>query len=385
MLVSFDFIMNAISLARKVVRGFPYLIKEGRACVSNHTPFFIAKPRVVHLWRSAPCNGSCIMCDFGFRKGEERKALFQSPLTDEMIPKLLVQIHELGGSGTLVSYMGGEPLLSHRLMDWLDQANRLGLDFRFTTNGYNVNQEIARRLVAANLFNIGVSLESLDAAINEIIRPIPQGTQKTIQAIELLLEEKRRVQGRLSINIKTTLTNVNLESIIEIVKRWGKVDGVVVTTQVFEAINGMPNEIREKLWIKDVSRIETVVRELKQLRAQGYNLNADDRALDDFVNLYRGDSGHKSTMHERKVARGNKPACYVGTENLYISQGNVQLCPSFPVLGSVLGNGPSLKEIWHSDRAMKMRADMKKCRILCTLSCTRQLPFFLKVKTFLKM
>jgi len=377
--------MNAISLARKVVRGFPYLVKEGRAYVSNHTPLFIAKPRVVHLWRYAPCNGRCIMCDFGFRKGEDWKALFTSPLTDEMIPKLLVQIHALGGRGTMVSYMGGEPLLSHRLMDWLDQANRLGLDFRFTSNGYNVNPETARRLVAANLFNIGISLESLDASINEIIRPIPQGTQKTIQAIELLLEEKRRVQGRLSINIKTTLTNVNLESIIDIVKRWGKVDGVVVTPQLFEAVNGMPDEIKEQLWIKDVARIEAVVRELKQLRAQGYNLNADDRTLDDFVSLYRCDSGHKSTIHQRTVAVTDRPACYVGTENLYISQGNVQLCPSFPSLGSVLEDGPSLKEMWYSDRARKMRADMKKCRILCTLSCTRRLPFFLKVKTFLKM
>ena len=48
--------MRAASVPRKVVRGSPYLAKELRAIVSDHTAFFIAVPRVVHIWRGAPCN-----------------------------------------------------------------------------------------------------------------------------------------------------------------------------------------------------------------------------------------------------------------------------------------------------------------------------------------
>jgi organic radical activating enzyme len=127
--------MKLASLPRKVVRGLPYLGKELRSIVSDHTPFFVAVPRVVHIWRGAPCNARCIMCDYGFLKGEAYRKLITSPYTDDMIPRTLTEIHELCGRGTLVSYMGGEPTLSKPLLDWVAQASRLGLDFRFTTNG----------------------------------------------------------------------------------------------------------------------------------------------------------------------------------------------------------------------------------------------------------
>jgi len=377
--------MNVLTASRKVVRGLPYLAKEVRAQVSNHTPLFIAKPRVVHLWHNAPCNAKCIMCAFGYLKGQALKEYSHSPLKEERIPSLLDQIHELGGRGTMVSYSGGEPLLRRSLMNWLEQAKKLKLDFRFTTNGYKIDSELARRLVAANLFNIGISIESLDASINETIRPYPNGTARTIEAIELLLEEKRRQRSRLSVNIKVTLTQLNIESVLDITKRWGKVDGVLVTPQMFEATEAMPMEIKKQLWITDINRIVAVVSELKRLKASGYNINASDQTLDDCVDLYRNDPDHKSTLHQRTAVNENRPLCLLGTDNLYISDGMVRVCPFFPSIGSVLSNDTRLKEIWFSEKAQRSRAAMRKCQTVCTLSCTRQISFLDKVRIFLRM
>ncbi len=377
--------MKLRTLPRKVVSGLPYLAKELRAQVSDHTPLFIAKPRVVHLWRNAPCNGRCIMCNIGYSEGEARQELFKSPLKDEMIPRLLDQISELGGRGTMVSYMGGEPLLSRRLMDWLDQAKVLGLDIRFTTNGYLLDEEAARRLVGANLFNIGVSLESLDPAINEQIRPIRDGTAKTIKAIEWLLQEKRKQRARLSINIKCTLTQLNFESVIGIVERWGKTDGVIVTPQTFEVLNGMPAATKDRLWISDISRLERTIERLKQLKGAGYSVNADERALDSFVRLYRDDPERKSTMNRKTVVDENQPDCNIGTDNLFVIADEVKLCPYFPAIGNVRTDTTTLKQMWYSDIAQKIRSDIKRCRTLCTLSCLRRSSLRHKVKTFLKM
>src|ERR1051326_8944083 len=158
--------MKLASLPRKVMRGLPYLGKELRAIASDHTPLFIAVPRTVHIWRGAPCNAKCIMCDYGFLKGDALKAISRSDFTDDMMPRTLNEIRELCGRGTLVSYMGGEPTVSRGIMEWVELASRLGIDFRFTTNGYTMTEEMARRFVAAGLFNIGVSLESMDARIN---------------------------------------------------------------------------------------------------------------------------------------------------------------------------------------------------------------------------
>src|SRR5579859_5144849 len=207
--------MKISSLPRKVVRGLPYLGKEARAIISDRTPFFIALPRTVHIWRGAPCNAKCIMCTYGFLKGEAYRQLSYTPFTDEMMPRALDQIHELCGRGTLVSYMGGEPTICRSITEWIEQAGRLGLDFRFTTNGYLMTEEMARRFVAAGLFNIGVSFESLDPKINEVIRPYRDGTAKTLRCIELLLNERERQKKYISINIKTVLTELNLEGFLD--------------------------------------------------------------------------------------------------------------------------------------------------------------------------
>src|SRR5690242_10235869 len=132
--------MRIASLPRKVARGLPYLGKELRAIVSDRTPVFIAVPRTVHIWRDAPCNAKCIMCTYGYLKGEEYRAISRSDFTDDMMPRTLSQIHELCGRGTLVSYMGGEPTVCPSITDWIEQAGKSGLDFRFTTNGYRMDE-----------------------------------------------------------------------------------------------------------------------------------------------------------------------------------------------------------------------------------------------------
>ena len=378
--------MNVFSFVRKVVHGVPYLGKELRDRVTDCTAFFIAKPWVVQLKRNAPCNGRCIMCSGGFLKGDAVKESNETPLSDEMIPRVLDQIAELGGRGTMVSYTGGEPLLTRALLDWADQAKKLKIDFRFTTNGYLVNEEVARLLVAADLFNIGVSLESLDTAVNEAIRPFRGGTVRTIKAIDLLLLERQQQRSRTSINIKCMLTRLNHEAFLEIVERWGKADGVIVTPQTLEVQDGMPLETQEKLWISDVSGFEKTVGQIKKLQASGYHINADDQALDNFIKRYRDDPERKSMLGHKTVVDNAAPVCNIGTESLFIgTDGAVKLCPHFPAIGNVVQNGATLMDMWHSKQAHLVRSQTKRCRQLCTLSNLRHKSLLHKIRMFIEM
>ena len=377
--------MKMSRLCRKAAQGWPYLVKELRAEVSNRTRCFIARPRIVHLWRKGPCDGGCITCHLGYTKGKEREELFRSRITDEMMPGLLQQIQALGGRGTMVSYMCGEPLLNRSVLDWVEQAKRLRLDFRFTTNGYHVDRAMAQRLVAARLFNLGASIESLDPAINEQIRPYKDSTHKVVTAIELLLEEKRRQHSPISFNLKCTLTNLNLESVLDLVRRYGLMEGVILTPQVFEVLAEMPPETIDKLRLRDTGRVEAVVRELKALKARGYHINADDDALDSFVRVSRQNPDHHSTMYERKVRDENQPDCFIGTDNLFIMDDHVRLCPHLPLIGDVVNDRASLKEMWQSEPARQVREQIRKCRTVCTMSCTRRMSLAHKVRMFLKM
>ncbi len=379
--------MKLSSLPRKVIKGLPYLNKEIRATISDHSPLFIAKPRTVHIWRGAPCNGRCIMCEYGFLPAEVLREKWNSPFSDDLMPRALNEIHELCGRGTLVSYMGGEATICRHITEWIELAGRLGLDFRFTTNGYIMNEDMARRFVAAGIFNIGISLESLDPAINEIIRPIPDGTARTLRCIKLLLQERERLRKHLSLNIKTVLTDINLESFAAIAKRFGKIEGVICTPQIFEAMEGMPAATKELLRIKDNQRLRRVTDQIRELKRDGYAIHATDQSLDDMVKQNAADKDGTATMHHKDFEMDpSAPACNIATDNLFVINASVQLCPYFPPIGNMATDTKTtLRQLWESEKARNSRIQTRTCRRLCTISCLRRTSLRHKISTFLKI
>ena len=378
--------MSYQRLFKNVKRGLPYLAKEVRLQITKHTPFFVCRPQIVHLWRQGPCNGRCIMCWWGFSSPVQREAWLEKSFPTDAIPRILSQIGDLCGSGTMVSYMSGEPLLSPAVFDWLKMAADLGLDFRFTTNGYLLDEERARKLVASKPFNIGVSLESLDPVINETLRPVKDGTRKTVQGIELLIAERKKQNSSMSINIKCTLTQINFRSLADIIRRFGQIEGVFITPQVFEVIPEMPPETVDKLWIRDLDGLKATVQEVIALKKAGYAVNVEESVLWGFVRQYEEDPQHVSTISDRKVKSSRGVPCSIGNSTLFImSDGGVRLCPHFPAIGNVMTDSATLKQMWYSDTARDVRRQIAECRWLCNLSCLRQTSLLHKIKTFLRM
>jgi len=380
--------MTVATLPRKIKKGLPYLGKELRAIVSDHTPFFVAVPRSVHLWRSAPCNAKCIMCDYGFAKGEAYTKISRITFEDELMFRAIEEIHELCGRGTLISYIAGEPTVSRHIVEWVRRSANLGMDFRFTTNGYRVNQKMASELIAAGLFNIGVSIESLDSKINETIRPMLLGTQKTIECIEWLRAERDRQGRHISINIKTVLTQINLDTYLDIIKRWGKEEGIMYTPQMFEWNDQMPANIRETLCVKDVSKLERLMDSLRELKSQGYAIHLSEQGMREFVKLAREDTDHEHgwTKRDNLTMHPDEPFCNIGTDNMWIQDGQVKLCPFHPPIGTMSADNPvTLKQMWHGEITRKVREGTRACRRLCTISCLRRTPLHHKVSTFMKI
>jgi len=249
-----------------------------------------------------------------------------------------------------------------------------------------MNEEMARRFVAAGLFNIGVPIESLDPRINETIRPFPGGTAKTLRCITLLLRERERQKKHTSLNIKTVLTDINLESFIEIARRFGKIAGVMCTPQMFERMEDMPEATYELLRIKDPRRLERLTDRIRELKAQGYTIHATEQALKEMVKQCRT-ADRNATMHQKNLEMDpSEPACNIATDNLFIENGFVKICPYFPPIGNMVTDAKtSLKELWHNAAARQIRSQTRACRRLCTISCLRRTPLSHKISTFLKI
>ncbi|MBA4417892.1 MAG: hypothetical protein C0392_08285 [Syntrophus sp. (in: bacteria)] len=378
--------MNALRLVRKIKSGFPYLTKEMRSIVSEKTPFFVSRPSMIHLTSYTPCNAKCIFCQWGFNNVHPFPTQSTSML-NSYIPQILHHIAELSGSGTVVSFTPiGEPFLIPSLLDWIRIAGDLRLDFRFTTNGYLLDEAMAEKVVACNPFNVGMSLESLDPDINEIIRPHKNGTLKTIRAIESLLSEKARQRSRITINIKCTLTQINLPSIIDIVKKYGKSEGVIITPQPFEILDGMPHETIDKLWITDLEQLKKVMEGVITMKNSGYHINMEESAVNDFMHQYQDDPHRVSTVERKKVLRMEKKPCTIGNNTIFIeNDGGIKLCLYYPAVGNIVKGKTTLKQIWYGEAAAKVRNDIRNCRLLCNLSCLRQKTLRHKIKSYIKM
>jgi len=378
--------MKLAELPRKVLRGMPYLEKEIKAIVSDNTPFFVAVPRSIHIWRSAPCNAKCIMCEYGYSTGDAYKKISTISFSDEQMMRAIEEVHELSGRGTLISFIGGEPTLAPRIVDWVRKASSLGLDFRFTTNGYKMDRKMAANLIDAGVFNIGVSLESMDAKVNEFIRPFPLGTEKTIKAIEYLLEERDRQKKHVSINIKTVITELNLDAFIEIVERWGKLDGVMCTPQLFEYFDEMPLSTRDTLAVKNVTKLKKVIDRIAKMKSEGYAIHISDQGLREMLRLAEGIQDRSTTANREKIEMDpSEPMCNIATDNLFIQHGLVKLCPHHAPIGNMHTEKRTLKQMWNDEMALKVRAATRACRRICTSSCLRRSPLKHKVSMFLKI
>lgn len=122
------------------------------------------------------------------------------------------------------------------------------------------------------------------------------------------------------------------------------------------------------------------------MKRDGYTVHITEQGLREMVKQCAQPDQH-ATMHDKRLEMDpSEPECNIGTDNLWIEEGLVRLCPYHPPIGNfVTDTNTTLKQMWHSEMTRRIRADTRACRRLCTISCLRRTPLTHKVSTFLKI
>lgn len=174
--------------------------------LSSALPFGFALPPIrVTIEVTYQCNLRCKMCyqktirkEKGGRKELSLREL--KNIVDQMLP------------GTLITLTGGELLIksfAEELVRYSCKRNRCNI----VTNGTLINKYVARWLVAAQPILIGFSIDGL-ASVNDSIRGIKGSFSKTIEAIGLIQEEKKRNGSKYPmIDVKTVICSENIDQI----------------------------------------------------------------------------------------------------------------------------------------------------------------------------
>src|SRR6185436_15944373 len=185
-----------------------------------------------------------------------------------------------------------------------------------------------------------VSLESIDPAINEHLRPFKDGTRRTLQGIENLLEEKERVGARVSVIVKPTIMEQNYRKLPDLVRHFGRHSKVQVNFQPFVGAKG------DRHWVTDLPALRAVLDEIIALQQDGYSVIGNSDVLNNFYD-YCSHPPDQSNMRHLDLG-GEKRNCDIGLRSMFIyPNGDVFFCD---FLGKGIGNikQNSLSEIFHS-------------------------------------
>ena len=360
---------NLARVAKQIVHGIPFLEKELTRNLSIRTGKVLTTPTTYYFIFSGRCNLACTFCTI-YKNTEPT-------IPGETMVRLVREAKDLSKRGFNISLSGGEPTIYKPLYDTLKAAQDLGVNFGFTTNGLALTKDNVQRILSYDPFNINVSLESVDPKINESVRPIHDGTKRTLRGIENLLAEKQRVGARVSIIVKPTIMEQNYRTLPALVRHFGRDSKVLLNFQPFNGLNGDPH------WIQDVKLLRGVLDELLDLRDQGYPIVANEGVLNGFMDYFTTPPQADNLRYLELGAE--KRNCDIGLRSMFVfPSGDVHFCD---YLGKPIGNvhTHSLSDIFYAHEANSQRDSMIYCNIDCQLTCKRKTPLLVKAKSFLRM
>ena len=356
-------------IAKQAVKGVPFLQKELARRLSLQTGRVFTTPTTYYVIFSGRCNIECTFCKI--------RKLVDPTLSGEVMFRIISEAKALSGKGFNISLSGGEPLIYKPLYDALALSRKIGVNFGFTTNGVTLTKAKVEKVIAYDPFNINVSLESVDPAINESLRPMRHGTRKALEGIENLLAEKERTGSRVSIIVKPTIMEQNYRVLPDLVRHFGKHSKVQVNFQPYVGDKGDP------FWVRDLDDLRRVFNEIRELRREGYSVMGDKRQYQGFWE-YLSDPPMDGHMRHLDLG-GEKRNCDIGLRSLFIyPNGDVFFCD---FLKQAIGNvhQDSLSKIYYGPVANAQRRKMIHCNIDCQQTCKRPTPLWEKARTFLHM
>ncbi|MFH1460395.1 MAG: radical SAM protein [Candidatus Omnitrophota bacterium] len=261
-----------------------------------------------------------------------------------------------------INFAGGEPLAREETLSLIEFAVNLGFDTLLATNGYLINEQLAKKIGSIGLKNISISLDGINKSTHDFLRGVNDGYERVMQAINLLHAFAPKVE----IDIATAISAVNLNEIADIVKwvnRDERINGIgfQAITQPFSTLTEdkwYENPKYSFLWPKDTDMVNKVIDELIELKF------ADKERLAPKIKNPSKQFQMYKNYFQNPESFIKKEKCHLSQEALNITPaGEVHICFYKPSIGNI--KSASIKTLWFSDTADRVREDIKKCRKNC--------------------
>lgn len=301
------------------------------------------------------CNLRCRTC-LAWKRPEEK-----DELTIGEWKAVINSISKALNQDVSVILGGGEPLLKEGILDVVKLCCENGYETSISTNGFNIDDKMAKEITASGLSNVFLSLNSLNHKTHDFFKGMPGSHDKLMSAIEHI--SANRKDAKPGIVIGSLIADRNLEDLPDLVK-WvssdNRLSGIVFQALAKPFYTEEDNEWHfkdkyEGLWPKDISRVKNIIEDLIKFKQSGYKILTPVSQLRAFINYYKDP--------KEFIRKGD---CHLGYRNFSIgSDGYIFLCFLMEPIGNIREN--DFKTIWNSDKANESRQIIRECKKNCQI------------------
>jgi radical SAM protein with 4Fe4S-binding SPASM domain len=178
-----------------------YYLKLAYSPEAKTTERFV--PLVISYNVTRECNMKCSHC---YINATEEK--LEGELTTKEAKNVIDQIYQV--SSPLLILSGGEPLLRADIFELIKYGSKKGLKMGLGSNGYLIDDKIAKKLKEAGISTVSVSIDSNIPAQHDEFRGVKGAWERAVNACKVLRKHGVLVQ------VNTTLTHDNYDQIDDI-------------------------------------------------------------------------------------------------------------------------------------------------------------------------
>lgn len=305
-------------------------------------------PKVCSIQTVDTCFMKCKMC-YNWQKAKTSKEL---SIEDWKI--FIDSLNKIVAGPIPVFLTGtGEPLAREGILDLVEAVTKKGFLAQMPSNGYLIDEDMAKHLADAGLYGLGVSLDSLNEQTHDFLRGVEGTHARVMKAIGYLRKHK------VGFSLMATIMEKNLNDLIDLVK-WSAQEGLEIRFQAISKPFGRAlddlwytQEEWSFLWPQDKAKTTEVINELIRLKESGYPISNAVGHLEIFKAYF------EKPQEPYRLRRCNA-GDYLMNLDIY---GNVHPCSMIGVWGNI--KETSISDLWFSEKAQGFRERIYACQEPC--------------------
>ena len=251
-----------------------------------------------------------------------------------------------------VSLTGGEVLLRRDAIDIAEHAAKLGFWVEFLTNGWLVDEKKAERLVASGVKRIKISLDGDSPLIHDEVRGLKGFHERASRALRLVAEKVHAAESDIQIYAKTAIMSINVQHLAPVVRLAKELGLYGVEFQAIEPVyysdqQGNPDWYKgNPLWIDDFGLARDAIRELRELKREGFPIINSFENLDLMEGYFQDPAAKSDWIHSHDYYK-KEPDCRAWATSLQIDPaGALRMCHWMEPFGHVRDG--NMREAWNN-------------------------------------